>query len=226
MRPLAILLVSAVAFAGVNADAHAADRLVTKAPIVKAPPPAPAPAGTGFYIGVNAGYSWSGGFYSDPVSGIGFDIPTGMAGLTFGYNAQSGAFVYGLETDFNGAWNKGTNGAGPPCLGCETGLVYFGTLRGRLGYAVGQALPYVTGGLAYGAVRTGLPGFSKDTDVKAGWTVGGGVEYALGGSWSVKAEYLYFDLGRAGCDFGSCGAPPIGVEVHGNLLRGGVNYRF
>jgi outer membrane immunogenic protein len=222
MRHLAILLVSAVAFAGVSAEAHATKRLVTKAPAVKAPSPS---AGTGFYIGANAGYSWSRGFYSDPTGGVPFDIPTGMAGLTFGYNAQSNAFVYGVETDFNGAWNKGTNGAFPPCLGCQTGLIYFGTLRGRVGYAVGQALPYFTGGLAYAALRSGLPGLSKDTDVKAGWTIGGGVEYALGGSWSVKAEYLYFDLARTTCDAGSCGTATT-VDVHGNLLRGGVNYRF
>ncbi len=225
MRSLAIMLLSAVALTGVSADAHATKRLVTKAPIVKAPPPVSS-AGAGFYIGVNAGYSWSRGYYSDPVAGgVGFNIPTGMAGLTFGYNGQSGAFVYGLETDFNGAWNKGTNGIAAPCLGCQTGLAYFGTLRGRVGYAIGQALPYFTGGLAYGAVRSGLPGLPKDTDVKAGWTIGGGVEYALGGAWSVKAEYLYFDLGRAGCGPASCGAA-TGVEVHGNLVRGGLNYRF
>ncbi len=227
MRRLAVLLVSAVALSGLSAEADAKSpkRPVYKAPVVKAPPPA-ASGGTGFYIGAVGGYSWSRANLSNAVSSVNYDVPTGMAGLTLGYNAQIGAFVYGAETDFNGAWNKGTNGVGAPCLGCQTGLIYFGTLRGRAGYAVGQALPYFTAGVAYAAIRTGLTGATKDTDVKGGWTAGGGVEYALGGAWSVKTEYLYFELQRASCDPGACGGGGAGVKVHGNLLRAGVNYRF
>jgi outer membrane immunogenic protein len=225
MRRLAFLLLSTVAFAGLSADANAqsAKRAVYKAPVVKAPPPAS--SGSGFYIGVNAGYGWNRAHLSDGVSGIGISVPTGMAGLTFGYNAQSGAVVYGLETDFDGAWNKGTNRAAAPCPGCETGLTYFGTVRGRLGYAVCQALPYFTGGLAYGEVKTGVAGGPKDRDSRAGWTVGAGVEYALGGAWSAKTEYLYFELGRATCQAVAC-IPDTSVKLTGNLLRAGLNYRF
>ena len=149
-----------------------------------------------------------------------------MAGLTFGYNAQSGSLVYGLETDIDGAWNKGANGVAPPCFGCEVRLTYFGTVRGRVGYAVGQSLPYITGGFAYGGMRMGLVGGPKDNDAKGGWTAGGGVEYALPANWSVKSEYLYFELGRTGCDFAACGAGVAAVKYRGNLLRVGANYRF
>lgn len=225
MRHLAMLLMSALALAGASTQADAqSKRVVRKAPLVKAAPPAPS-GGTGFYVGAVGGYSWSRAHFSSGVAGTTTNVPTGLAGLTFGYNAQRGAFVYGIETDFSGAWNKGTNGAVAPCLGCQVGLTYFGTLRGRAGYAVGQALPYVTGGLAYAAVKAGLPGGPKDTDVRAGWTVGGGIEYALGGAWSVKSEYLYFEIDRTNCDPTACG-PNTSIKVRGNMVRGGLNYRF
>ena len=60
---------------------------------------------------------------------------------------------------------------------------------------------------------------------KIGWTVGGGIEHALFGGWSVKAEYLYFELDRMNCGTFTCGAE-IGVKLKGNLVRTGINYRF
>ncbi len=224
MRRLALLLLSTVAFVGLSADANAqkAKRAVYKAPVVKAPPPSS--SGSGFYLGVNGGYGWNRAHFYNAVTGTSINVPTGMAGLTFGYNAQSSAFVYGFETDINGAWNKGTNGIAAPCFGCQAGLTYFGTVRGRLGYAVGQALPYFTGGFAYGGIESGI-GVARDYDNRGGWTAGAGVEYALGGSWSAKTEYLYFDLGRAICQASACGADTA-VKLYGNLLRVGLNYRF
>jgi outer membrane immunogenic protein len=71
-----------------------------------------------------------------------------MAGLTFGYNAQSGSMVYGFEADIDAAWMKTTNWGAPPCVTCELQLRYFGTARVRLGYALDKALPYLTAGLA------------------------------------------------------------------------------
>jgi hypothetical protein len=83
-----------------------------------------------------------------------------MAGLT-----------YGLETDIDAAWMKATNLAAPPCFACEIQLRYFGTLRGRLGYAAGQALPYITAGLAYGSVRISAPLIAtSQSDTGIGWT--------------------------------------------------------
>ena len=227
MRRFAMLLLSAVAFAGLSADVKAADkRVVTKAkPVTKAPPP-PSSGSSGFYIGINGGYDWGRAKFSDFAGSTSTHVPSGMIGPTFGYNAQSGAFVYGLETDIDAAWLKNTNWSSPPCLGCEVKLTYFGTVRGRVGYAVGQALPYLTAGFAYGGVKTGLVGLPKDTDVKGGWTAGGGLEYAVLGPWSVKAEYLYFELGRTGCDVTACGLPTVDVKFRGNLLRLGTNYRF
>ena len=88
---------------------------------------------------------------------------------------------------------------------------------------MGSALPYFTGGLAYGGVRTALIG--RETDNKAGWTVGASVEYAILGPWSAKLEYLYFELDKADCSAATCGTP-VAVKLKGNLVRGGINYRF
>src|SRR4029077_6535377 len=95
----------------------------------------------------------------------------------------------------------------------EQKLDSFGTLRARLGFVPwdSRLLVYGTGGLAYGHVEssaayaqtgclffvcgspTGAAG-SASTE-RVGWTAGGGFEYALAQHWSVKAEYLYYDLG-------------------------------
>lgn len=230
MLRLAVLLLSTVAFVGVSTGVEAATkakkRVVMKAkPITKAPPK-PASAGSlGLHVGIIGGYDWGRATFSDAAGSTGIRVPSGLLGFTFGYNAQSGALVYGLETDIAAAWLKNTNWGAPPCFACEVGLTYFGTLRGRLGYAVGQSLPYVTGGLAYGGVKTGLAGGGSQTDAQAGWTVGGGIEYALVGAWSVKTEYLYFELGRTTCATGICGSE-VGVKFRGSMLRVGSNFRF
>ena len=56
-------------------------------------------------------------------------------------------------------------------------------------------MPYVTGGAAFGDVRASQPGFSGDKETNVGWTVGGGLEFAIAGNWTAKAEYLYVNLG-------------------------------
>jgi len=60
----------------------------------------------------------------------------------------------------------------------------------------------------------------------AGWTVGAGLEVALPGNWSAKAEYLHVDLGRFNCGTGCGPLPTDNVSLHDNVFRAGVNYRF
>jgi outer membrane immunogenic protein len=231
MRRIAMLLLCAVACAGLSSEANSATpkkKIVLKAkPITKAPPAVPSSAGSGFYVGVNGGYSWGRAtlgdftFFENTIN-----ARNGMAGLTFGYNAQSGSMVYGFETDIDAAWMKTTNWGAPPCVACELQLRYFGTVRGRLGYAVNKALPYLTAGLAYGSMKTSSLALGlSDTDTKLGWTAGAGIEYAIYGAWSAKAEYLYFELGRMTCGTLACGTE-VDVKLKGNLVRTGLNYRF
>ena len=183
MRRIAMLLLGAVALTGLSAEAEAdtAGVVLKAKPIAKAPPPARSYGASGFYIGINGGYDWGRAKFSGfPFFDATVDARSGMAGLTFGYNAQAGSFVYGLETGIDAAWMKTVNWAGPPCLACEIQMRYFGTLRGRIGYAVGQSLPYITGGLAYGGLSTSSLMFgTSQNDTKIGWTVGAGVEYAV-----------------------------------------------
>jgi outer membrane immunogenic protein len=70
-----------------------------------------------------------------------------------------------------------------------------------------------------------MPGFAGGTSTNAGWTLGGGVEFALPGNWSAKAEYLRVDLGSFNCT-GCTPAPAGNVSLQENVFRAGVNYHF
>jgi outer membrane immunogenic protein len=103
---------------------------------------------------------------------------------------------------------------------------YFGTVRGRLGYAWDRTLLYVTGGYAYtnigGDLSVGAFSTSSNT-TKSGYTVGAGLEYAFAGPWSVKAEYLYVDSGTTTLTLAGATAD---VRIKNNIGRVGINYRF
>jgi len=219
----AILAMSAAAMLAATA-ANAAD--LRPAPVMptKAPPPivAPLPDWSGFYIGVNGGGGW-GRSWSD-LSG-GFNTSGGVAGGTVGYNAQLGNWVLGVEGDLDWSNIKGTSNV-PACVGCGIENTWLGTARGRVGYAFGGFLPYVTGGLAVGDVNATVPGFPGQTNTQIGWTAGAGAEYALTRNWSAKLEYLHVDLGRFDCGVNCGGTPTDNVNFHGNLVRGGINFRF
>ena len=92
-------------------------------------------------------------------------------------------------------------------------------MRGRVGYAFDRILPYVTGGLAIGNVKADTP-FTSSDNTRAGWTVGGGLEFALAGPWTAKVEYLYADLGKDSTLAGT------NMDFHTNVVRAGLNYRF
>jgi len=176
---------------------------------------------TGFYVGINGGYGFGKSNWDVPSLQL---KPKGpLAGVTLGYNFQTGLWVWGLEAD--GDWSGIKNSA--DCFGgsCETKLSWLATGRGRLGYAGwSNWLPYITGGAAFGDVKASSPigGTSKD---KLGWTAGLGVEYAMWTNWSVKLEYLYVDLGKFDCGL-NCGAIPDNVSFKTNIVRAGLNYRF
>ncbi len=134
-------------------------------------------------------------------------------------------------------------------------LNFLGTFRGRLGWTTASTNPlllYVTGGLAYGHTETDVSfsshftncfcgpdpstSISKD-EWRAGWTVGSGLEWMFAPHWSLKGEYLYYDLGHVSVDntlnqLNGAATPFVAVgitsEAHykGNIARGGVNYHF
>ena len=221
MRKLLIALCASSAFAGSGWSAD----LRYKAP----PPPAPVSYWTGFYIGANAGWIGSSG---NTITNTGADTDGGGPGFALsqgfipgsislshsgfigggqiGYNWQGvwhPHLVLGVEADIQGGdisdkatWNPFANST---TAVSESRLDWFGTVRGRLGYASGGTLVYGTGGFAYGHIHNSQadnrPGgpvvFNIDTTA-TGFTVGGGVEYKLTPAWSVKAEYQFIDLGK------------------------------
>jgi len=221
---------------------------------------------SGTYIGLHMGGAWGEAHVSDPFgrSIFGDDIrtPGPLGGGQLGANFQFGSAVAGIEVDLSAADLDGTN----TCFAfsglyvsanCRSHTTALSTLTGRLGVAVGpqgRTLLYGKAGLAWkhnsvdataggGLAAPGfLPGGGAATSASGsrfGWTVGGGVEYALSGYWSVKAEYdfLSFD----GDHFTSPNSavqfalpnvflvvPGLGASTSQDIheFKVGLNYRF
>jgi outer membrane immunogenic protein len=164
--------------------------------------------------------------------------------------------------------STGGTGVPPPPFTDETiisastatkSIQYLGTVRGRIGYEfMPTMLVYATGGLAYGGVKSsssiwqndlffGAPENAGDasygnySNTRAGWVVGGGIEWMFMPNWSLKAEYLHYDLGRATYGMGGlafydnpdgvsdlayASSPVASTRFNGNIVRAGINYHF
>ncbi|TFW60040.1 porin family protein [Bradyrhizobium sp. MOS001] len=175
-------------------------------------------------------------------------------GFTAGYNWQVNHAVLGLEGDINYFGFKGsaTGSALYPCcaptgftVSSQVSADWLATIRGRIGFLAAPTwLLYATGGAAISEVKGNFnftDTFSAATesaairDTRLGWTAGVGTEYAFGGGWSLKVEYLYVDLGRASATstnlVGGVTQYPSNVYTHSvdlksNIVRVGVNYKF
>lgn len=237
------LLAAVVLASGIANSAYAADLPVRQAPPVYVP----VFTWAGFYIGLNAGVGWANSrnvhitgptvASSGILSGGGGD-GSFVGGGQIGYNWQSGAIVYGLETDIQYVDIGGRVAWGPydwwRGRGEDDGG-YLGTVRARVGYAFDRTLIYITGGLAYGGLNSNPLTGNNTSNV--GWTIGGGVEYAFTNNWSVKLEGLYLDTseGRKSRFFVNPpgGALPAGTytattdnSAGAGLVRVGVNYKW
>jgi outer membrane immunogenic protein len=169
---------------------------------------------TGFYVGGNIGGGWR------SRNNAGGSV---VGGVQAGDNYQlTPLFVAGVETDFQGASIGNTSWNTPYPVDPADRIHWFGAVRGRLGVTAfsPNLLVYGTGGFAYGEVRSPWSGYSN---VRAGWTAGGGLEYLVSPNWSAKVEYLYTDLSTDNSGWGWNGH-------HGHTkfhkLRAGVNYHF
>jgi outer membrane immunogenic protein len=185
-----------------------------------------------------------------------------------GYNYQSGRWVIGVEADLSATNINGSatqNGtalvvnyparnlfANTTATGGQK-LDFFGTVRGRFGFTPTDALlVYATGGLAYGHVESSTatsdvplsfaigPAAGSASGTRAGWTVGGGLEWGFTPHWTLKTEYLYYDLGNLNYALSPnaitipcCGGATVGLvntvaatHFAGSIVRAGINYRF
>ena len=231
MKRLTLLAIAGLMAAAWASPSLAADlpRPAYKAPVYVAPT---AFSWTGFYVGLNGGYAWGHSDWNNSAAGnVSFNVKKYQLGGTFGYNMQTGSFVYGLEGDVDASWADGSAGggtAGGTCAtSCTTKNSWLATGRGRLGYAFDRFLPYITGGAAIGNIKgTASNGGSID-NTKVGWVVGAGVEWAFMANWSAKVEYFYADLGKITCDAGTCGGgADTEISYKTNIARVGINYRF
>ena len=214
-----VLLASVGLLALGVASASAAD-IQRRAMPAKAPAYVATPvySWTGPYAGLFGGYGWGSSSFSAPLSTGSFNLSGGVVGGTLGYNYQMGSAVLGLETDLGWSNIRGSTVCGG--LTCGTRNNWLGTTRVRLGYAADRFMPYVTGGAAYGNIKTSVTGFSDASSTKLGWTLGGGIEAAIAGPWTAKVEYLYVDLGSGATIAGS------DARFKTNIVRAGLNYRF
>jgi outer membrane immunogenic protein len=292
MRRFYYVTIAAVCVFGFASMPSAADMRT------KAPDGAPVISWTGFYIGLNAGDTWS----DNPVdvtttNSFNNSAALSSLGMTYGPAAAAGSsgsvplnsnyfsgggqigynyelaprWVAGIEADIQGVAHN-TNSAtatntvqraAPSAVGntvvttinVTQNLDYLGTVRGRLGYLVEPALwAYATGGLAYGGVssdtsisggevpNTGSTDFATAgsfSGTRTGWTVGGGAEWLFAPSWSVKVEYLYYDLGTVTYSNGQEVSVLTGSTINtfinnssssvhfcGNLIHVGLNWHF
>lgn len=231
--------------------------VITGTGALAAPPITTAPPfynWTGPYVGISGGYGWGHSSQTDPglpITSIAttpppppadgsFSLNGGVFGGGAGMNWQSGSWVYGLEGDYSWADIKGSSdGCGAAFIShsCGTKLESLGTVRGRIGYAMGWPgswpmgwqgswLLYATGGLAVGELQAFDSLFNASgSDFRAGWTVGAGVETAFWRNWTVKAEYLYIDLGKSVLFNIGPGVPET-VSFTASVFRVGVNYKL
>jgi outer membrane immunogenic protein len=249
MRRLSsVVLVACVIAAGVHERAQA-----DGSPYPYYPPAATAPLPqnwTGFYAGAHLGGTWGsttatnnsgivlGDYWSAAPSGF-------VAGVQLGYNWQTGPLLYGVEGDLGNLGLAGSATSTYVPLGYDastsTDSGFYLTLRARLGVLLNGWMLYATGGYigadttvqvveACASVLCGpFTVSASEQSFRNGWTLGGGFEAEVGGAWTAKVEYLYYDLGTETA-YTVPGAPNGAsiwtVDTDGQLVRAGLNYRF
>jgi outer membrane immunogenic protein len=227
MRRLVRLLptsaVSVVAIA-VASIALAAD-IPRKAPVAPAYfNPAPAYTWSGFYAGANLGWGWARASLTVAGATGTSNFDGVLGGVQAGYNYQLfGPLVVGVEADIQLTDQRRSVTFGPVTV--TERIPYFGTLRGRVGYAWDNWLLYGTGGAVYGEHRiTATAGGATASLVDSGWgwTAGGGVEVMFWQRFSGKLEYLYAEANKGGTVLGV----PYTARLVDHIVRAGVNYHF
>jgi opacity protein-like surface antigen len=201
---------------------------------------------TGAYVGASAGRIWGREYWvfrDPPNTTVDPDFGGYLFGGQAGYNIQMGRIVVGVEGDYGFSNAKG----GKSCpngffFTCEAEADQLASITARLGYAWGRALFYAKGGWAGGEVTAGtfqntggnpllfitLSPVTSTSHWANGWTLGGGMEFALTDRWSAKAEYMHYDLGKEA--FTTFIAPPLtgiaDADTRGDIVRVGINYHF
>ncbi len=233
-----LLVAATLAASWVAVNACAAD---LPAPVYKGTPPAavavPAFSWTGFYVGAEIGGGWGNAPspYGAPFTATTFPFyqaPSAQRGIFgggyVGYNFQFDKVVLGLEGDINAdAINGDDGGSG----GNVNGVAHKwnADIRGRLGYAIfDNTLVYAAGGVSFlnasatNLSRTPIESINRNW---TGWTIGGGIEYAITPNLIARVEYRYTDYGNSIARFPLSGyAERINPRI--NAVLAGIAYKF
>jgi outer membrane immunogenic protein len=203
----------------------------------------------GLYGGAHVGGAWGSTSAHDTGSANTLDdywsaAPSGVvAGVQLGYNWQAGSLLYGVEGDLGYLGLAGSATTAYVPFGYDrsthTDSGFYMTLRGRLGVVLDQWALYATGGYIGADTTVSIVEACGDTvcggpfavsgsnsSFRSGWTLGGGAEFVLGGPWTAKAEYLYYDLGSRTVTTTGTGTTTWKADTDGSLVRAGINYRF
>ena len=189
----------------------------------------------GLYFGGSVGYGWGDSAHTyDRGTNHGLannDVGGGIISVNLGYNWQAWpGFIAGVEGDigtmdlsgddrtiFDG--HRWSTRYGP----------FWGTLRARAGYTFDRMMIYGTGGLAFMdidevAIGDAAGQTAINDDFATGWTVGGGIEYAIAPNMTMKAEYLHMDFGEV--EGLSANNERYTFDNTVDVIRAGVNVRF
>ena len=218
------LLVAAVSLSALAVPAVAADMPV-KTPAFKTPV-SPAGNWSGFYVGGHAGYMWGRTTVWDDGELCQKDASTNgfVGGALAGVNWQSGAWVLGLEGDFGWTDAHGTGMDTSPASSNRYDFNWTSHTRGRVGYATGNVLWFVAGGVALADFdyTQGSSGITTGS-VFTGWTLGGGADIAINPNWIARVEYLHDDFGDKTFLISD---EPYRVKLTGDTVRGALMYKF
>jgi outer membrane immunogenic protein len=193
---------------------------------------------SGVYIGATAGASFYDPHWTDRADDWfqgtrSFDSTSAAIGGYVGYNYDTGPLIVGVEGDFVGAFNSDEQGGPRYDERYENDLDWLASLRGRIGIPHGQFLFYATGGVAFAGVKNESSSDDypdedfEDTDsTLTGYTVGGGVEYAMSSNISVRLEGFYYDFGSETYKQESQPAEEMTIDNTAFVIRAGIGYKF
>jgi outer membrane immunogenic protein len=189
---------------------------------------------TGWYAGLQVGGGFGHASWTNPLSNASDSLTpsTALGGGQFGVNWTRDSLLLGAEADFTWMDLKAstTDGAG---FTHRFASNWLSLVTGRVGYASGQYLFYAKGGAAFANERNKVvtpAGVLADSGgtTQYGWTVGGGVEYAIDRNWSARVEYDFVDLPSQNIVLvgPKLGQSPATVNFDIQKVAGAVNYRF
>jgi len=181
---------------------------------------------TGWYVGGQFGGSFASASWTDPFSSNSLQSSGVLGGGQLGVNWMRDSLLLGAEADFT--WTGLESSANAASFSSR----WLSLVTGRVGYAFNQFLVYAKGGAAFASARATHPTWvvlaDTGTTTQVGWTVGGGVEYAINPNWSVRLEYDFADFQSRDMILHVPQGPalPVGVDFTIQKVVAGVNYRF